>query len=66
MVGGIEWMRRKETDMEARKALVKEVCTKYDSTDRWREAEQGRNFWFDIEHGLAFCSHAKVYFLQIN
>ena len=54
-------------DMEARKARVKKVCAKYDSTDRWREAEQGKNFWFDIEHGLAFCSHAKVvYFLQIN
>ena len=59
-MGSIEWMRWKERDMEARRARVKEVCAKYDSKDRWRETEQGRHFWFDLEHGLAFCSHPKV------
>ena len=54
-------MRRKERDMEARRARVKEVCAKYDSEDRWREAEQGQHIWFDLEHRLAFCYHAKVY-----
>ena len=59
-MGSIGWMRKKETDMEARRARVKEVCMKYDSEDRWREAEQGSHFWFNLEHGLAFCTHPKV------
>ena len=58
-------MRKKEVDLEARRALVKDVCAKYDSKNRWRETEQGRNFWFDIEHGFAFCAHEKVWFVKM-
>ena len=54
-------MRKKEIDFEARRARVKEVCAKYDSENRWRETDQGSHFWFDIEHGFAFCVHAKVW-----
>ena len=53
-------MRKKEIDFEARRARVKEVCAKYDSENRWRETDQGSYFWFDMEHGFAFCAHAKV------
>ena len=60
IVGSMDWMRRKEAEMEARRALVKEVCAKYDSEDRWREEEPARKFWFALEHGFAFCSHPKV------
>lgn len=55
-----EWMRNKEIQMKARLARVKEVCAKYDSEERWKEVEQGKSFWFDVEHGLAFCTHAKA------
>ena len=65
VVGSKEWMRKKEVDLEARRALVKDVCAKYDSKNRWRETEQGRNFWFDIEHGFAFCVHEKVWFVNM-
>ena len=59
-------MRKKEIDFEARRARVKEVCAKYDSKNRWRAMEQGSYFWFDIEHGFAFCVHAKVWsFIEI-
>ena len=56
-------MRKKEIQMKARLARVKEVCAKYDSEERWRAPEQGKSFWFDVEHGLAFCTHAKVWFV---
>ena len=58
-----EWMRNKEIQMKARLARVKEVCAKYDSEERWKEVEQGKSFWFDVEHGLAFCTHAKVWYV---
>ena len=54
-------MSKKEIDFEARRARVKEVCAKYNSENRWRETDQGSHFWFDIEHGFAFCVHAKVW-----
>ena len=56
-------MRKKEIDLESRRARVKEVCAKYNSENRWREMEQGRHFWFDIKHGFAFCAHPKVCFV---
>ena len=60
-MGSIEWMNNKEIDFEERRSRVKRVCAKYNSENRWRETEQGKHFWFDIEHGLALCAHPKVW-----
>ena len=60
VVGSQEWMQKKEAEYEARRAHVQEVCAKLNSNDRWRSTDQGAGFWFDIRHGFALCTHAKV------
>ena len=60
VVGSQEWMRKKEAEFEARKAHVREVCAKLNSKDQLVSTEK-RYFWFDIEHGIALCAHAKVW-----
>ena len=60
VVGSQEWMRKKEAEFEARKAHVREVCAKLNSKYQLVSTEK-RYFWFDIEHGIALCAHAKVW-----
>ena len=65
VVGSQEWMRKKEAEFEARKAHVREVCANLNSKYQLVSTEK-RYFWFDIEHGIALCAHAKVWFLYIQ
>ena len=60
VVGSQEWMRKKEAEFEARKAHVREVCANLNSKYQLVSTEK-RYFWFDIEHGIALCAHAKVW-----
>ena len=62
-MGSTMWMKMKEQEFGARRARVKEVCKKYEIEERWKNQYQGRQFWFDLEHRLAFCIHPKVMFL---
>ena len=59
-MGSTMWMKMKEQEFVARNARVKEVCERYETEDRWRDQYQGKQFWFDLEHRLAFCVHSKV------
>ena len=59
-IGGRKWMIRKEQVYAARRRRIKEVCLKYAGDEIWRGASHGRQFWYDIQHGLAVCMHPKV------
>ena len=58
-------MKKKEQQFKARNALVKEVCEKYYSKGHFKNKYPGEKFYFDLEHGLALCTHSKVRFASI-
>ena len=59
-IGNRKWMIRKEQVYAARRKRIKEVCLKYAGDEIWRGTSHGRQFWYDIQHGLAVCMHPKV------
>ena len=54
-------MRHRESIYDARRRHIMDVCKKYDDDTRWRaKSHKGDQLWFDLNHGLAACIHAKV------
>ena len=65
-IGNRKWMIRKEQVYAARRKRIKEVCLKYAGDEIWRGTSHGRQFWYDIQHGLAVCMHPKVICHQLK
>ena len=65
MIGTAEWFVEREKVFRERNRRIEDACNnllKFSDTGPhlYESPTQGKSFWFDLVHHLAFCMHPKV------